>query len=570
MVRKLIVFCLLIIAAELGINYFLKNTSFNKNSYKFADFNVSVDQAGKQIKTQISSNNAKIVFDAPIAYAQVKTTGDKTTIDNSDTELNYEVKKSGPTRGLKETIVLKNLKSPSEYTFNLDLTNVNRYEKDPKTGVWHFYDFQNKEIFYIPKGFMEDANGFYSDKVDIQVERRTDGGHRIKIKADKNWLTDPSRAYPVKIDPSVLIPGPKLSIAVTNIGRFHWEAAVEYEIKDESGKVLGSDVVTIAVKPDETNQELSSFLQDYLQVRLATWILAQGNYSLREMSNDRLTSKNFKAEDSGDDAEDHKEERQARKQLLDSFSTNSYPEISMDMSQADSVQNPVVEQRDKNGQLTGKRINSVQPTFNIKNEAIGAGSEILRPDGPGDATGITAGSPYTGTAHWKDVADLYPDSSSYVYHFTTGTGIDYYSLADTVLSAQTINSIDVVTSAYSFDCSPDLNFGVRLSSTDSYGVSHSDCGFFTRIIDSAISRPGGGSWAVADLNSLQGAIKLTSEVVGGCCSFDTCINCITPCNVNTEPFVSQYYVVVNFSGTPTQGANINGGVNIRGGTKIIH
>lgn len=567
MVRKLIALCLIVIAAELGINYFIKNTQFNKNSYKFADFNVSVDQTGKQIKTQITSNKAKIVFDAPIAYAQVKTTGDKTTIDNSDTELNYEVKKSGPTRGLKETIVLKNLKSPSEYTFNLDLTNVNRYEKDPKTGVWHFYDFQNKEIFYIPKGFMEDANGFYSDKVDIQVERRTDGGHRIKIKADKNWLTDPSRAYPVKIDPSVLIPGPKLSITVTNIGRFHWEAAVEYEIKDESGKVLGSDVVTIAVKPDETNQELSSFLQDYLQVRLATWILAQGNYSLREMSNDRLTSKNFKAEDSGDDAEDHKEERSARKQLIDSFNPVSYPKISMDLSEADAIQNPVVEQRDKNGQLTGKRINSVQPTFQIKNEAIGAGSEILRPDGPGDATSITFGTPF---AHWKDVADLYPDVNSYVTQYIAGTGIDYYSLANTVLSSQTINSIDIVTSAYSPDCSPDLNFGVRLSSTDSYGPSHSDCGYFTRITDSAISRPGGGSWAVADLNSLQGAIKLTSVSVGGCCNFDTCNNCTNPCSVDSSTLVSQYYVVVNYSGATTQGANINGGVNIRGGTKIIH
>lgn len=573
-IKKVFLICVVLVVIEVLVYGFLNFTQFNKGSYRFADFNVSVDSKGKDLKTEISSGDTKITLGLPIANAKIKTTGDLTTLDNSNTTVNYEVKKSGYVRGLKETIILKNINASNEYSYSFNLENVSSFKEDSKTKIWHFFNNQNKEIFYIPRGVMEDSNGFTSDLVDVGITKKG-SNYVLKLIADKDWIEDPERSFPVKIDPSILIAGPRLNLSVIRIGRFRWKMSIEYEIKDEQGKVLGSDVVITDVGPGETNEDISLFLKDYLTKRLAVWSIAQGNYSLREMSNDRLDSPNFQKEDSGDDVDDgHKEERQARKKLIESFNKSSYPDISLDLAEAEQIQNPIYDEIDKNGALTGKKIKS-KPTFIIENEKIGAGIEILRPNGVGDATGILSMQPGTG-AHWDKVDEYSADDNTTYVQQGPGGGMqtDYYALTDTALTAnEIINTIDVVSRSYQgIDYGGYSKAGVRLSAADSYGAQRNN-GFFTTNTESSLARPGGGAWAVADLNSLQAAAELLSGTSPGyscCINQNSCFDCIESgtCYDNSIVYLTQIYITVNYASTISTNKQIKGGVQIRGGVRL--
>ncbi|HJW28246.1 MAG TPA: DNRLRE domain-containing protein, partial [Saprospiraceae bacterium] len=69
----------------------------------------------------------------------------------------------------------------------------------------------DKKVFNLPKPFMADSNyddhlGEVARSEDVSFDlQKVDDGYDLTIKADPNWLKDPSRVYPVYIDPSTSI-----------------------------------------------------------------------------------------------------------------------------------------------------------------------------------------------------------------------------------------------------------------------------------------------------------------------------------------------------------------------------
>lgn len=565
--KKLFIFFILTLAVFLSYFYSSQNKS-DKSSYKYPHFNASINQKDKKITTIIESNGTKLAFSLPQADAKMKKSKNTTTFDTPDTAYQYEVKKDGLAQGLKETIILKNKSAPNEYSFSLNPENISFVKQNPEKKTWHFFNKQNKEVFYIPKGFMVDASGIRSNSVNIDV---TKSGERytLRITADKAWITDPNRYFPIKVDPSILVPEPKLYLSVTKVGRFRWKMAIEYEIRDEKGKVLGSDVVITEIRPEETNTDISLFLKDYFTRRLATWSLAQGDFILREMSYDRLTSSHFQTADNGDEVDDkYKELRQARKQLIDSFNKTPYPDISLTPMEAYLIQKPEDAEGDEYGDTSEKRTKS-RPTFDVKNEKIGAGTEILRPNGVGDATGICC-QVGAGATHWDKLDEVVADDvTTYVYHNDFSNATDYYALADTVLTSETVDSIDVTARG---GTNGSYMAGTRLNAADTNGAARTQSAFTTHT-DSAIARPGGGSWAVGDLNSLQASFKCLPASVQCCNGSGNCWTCAS------DEYVTQIYITVNYSAggatntpaptpTPAPNVKIQGGINIQGGAKL--
>lgn len=546
----------------LFLGHFVESRLLNNRSYTFPKFDVAIKKDLKGIKTEIKSGNTRLELGLPISNVKTKKLGNNTIFDSVNTAVNYEVKKSGPIQGLKGTIILKNENALKEYSFSLKLENVNSFKKD-KEGIWHFYNSNNDEIFYIPKGVMEDSKGAFSDLVTIDVTKNGEN-YFIKLTADSNWVENPFRSFPIKINSSVLAVGPKLQLMVTNVGRFRWKLAVEYEIKDKFGKVLGSDVLILDVFPGESNKKISGFLKDYLTTRLAKWTIAQGNYTLREMSNDRLSSSHFQKKDNGDDINDkYKKLRIARKNLIENFKKTDYPDIYLNSIEAYFIQNPVYSPID----------GLEKSTFSIENEKIGAGTEILRPNGAGDATGFNAQVPGT-NFHWDKVDEAVADNST--TYITTnavvGPQTDYFGLADTALTTETVDSIDVTSkggTSITGHAGGGQRAGVRLSSTNTYGASR-DIIIWTTSTDSSLSRPGGGSWAISDLNSLQAAVEGTPAYYlaypAGC---DKSL-CWPDTYAYTVIYFTQVYVTVNYSAASAVGEvkEVRGGVEIRGGTSL--
>lgn len=109
----------------------------------------------------------------------------------------------------KEDLVLKSYKGFNTLKFHLATDLEAKIQQDGSI------DFNingtDKKVFNLPKPFMADSK--YDDHsgevarsenvtFDLQKE---DDGYDLTIKADPNWLKDPSRVYPVYIDPSTSI-----------------------------------------------------------------------------------------------------------------------------------------------------------------------------------------------------------------------------------------------------------------------------------------------------------------------------------------------------------------------------
>ncbi|MCP3820578.1 DNRLRE domain-containing protein [Streptomyces sp. A3M-1-3] len=108
--------------------------------------------------------------------------------------------------GFKEHIVLHSRDAANSWTFPLDLKGLTpRISAD---GDVEFTDASDKVAATIPHGFMEDS------KVDPRSGDRTlsravtyelttvDGKPALRMTADRAWLDDPARVYPVTVDPT--------------------------------------------------------------------------------------------------------------------------------------------------------------------------------------------------------------------------------------------------------------------------------------------------------------------------------------------------------------------------------
>lgn len=106
---------------------------------------------------------------------------------------------------IKENIIVKERQDKYEYNFALNIGDLSVEEgdnndlllKDGETG---------ETMFIIPAPYMYDANHSYSDKVSYEIEVN-DSELAIKVVADSEFINEENRAFPVVIDPQILLPG---------------------------------------------------------------------------------------------------------------------------------------------------------------------------------------------------------------------------------------------------------------------------------------------------------------------------------------------------------------------------
>ena len=102
---------------------------------------------------------------------------------------------------LKENIVLKNSSARSEYiivynTGSLVAEQISNKEIALKTA-------SGESVFTISAPYMIDADDAVSEAVELSIISQSEGIVKVKLSADKDWLADKNRVYPVKIDPYV-------------------------------------------------------------------------------------------------------------------------------------------------------------------------------------------------------------------------------------------------------------------------------------------------------------------------------------------------------------------------------
>ena len=113
------------------------------------------------------------------------------------TDLSYTVTGSS----VKETIVVKAPCDSYSYSFLLDLDHLEAKALDD--GTIRLSDPDTEEtVFVIPAGFMTDAAGEESAQVSYTLTKTDDGRYMLTVEAYAGWIRDPSRSFPISIDPS--------------------------------------------------------------------------------------------------------------------------------------------------------------------------------------------------------------------------------------------------------------------------------------------------------------------------------------------------------------------------------
>ncbi|RJQ32079.1 MAG: DUF2341 domain-containing protein, partial [Actinobacteria bacterium] len=144
----------------------------------------------------------KLLGEKKRAFKPIKKAKNKVVYSNitTDTDLEYLTEQGR----LKEQIILKKKPRSNVFTFELNLRNL--IPSPQKDGSINLTDKNKKTSIVIEKPFMTDSAQAeaYSPNVTMALRRRAGSTYILRVVADRKWLADPKRVYPVKIDPTFI------------------------------------------------------------------------------------------------------------------------------------------------------------------------------------------------------------------------------------------------------------------------------------------------------------------------------------------------------------------------------
>jgi len=153
------------------------------------------------------------LLDAPTDTAELRA-GDEVVSYEADDGTTFELT-SLPT-GVKEEIELTDPSDPSTFHFELS-ASAGVDPAEAPDGSIEFRDQHDELVAILPAPTIADSSGLPGpiDAVSYVLER-SDGEWRLAVKADREWLQDPARQWPVRIDPTITVPSPALDCVIAS------------------------------------------------------------------------------------------------------------------------------------------------------------------------------------------------------------------------------------------------------------------------------------------------------------------------------------------------------------------
>jgi RHS repeat-associated protein len=135
----------------------------------------------------------------------------------SQAGVNFDLKSLST--GVKETISLADASQPSSFDFELDTSDglTPKVADDGSLGV---REQDGKLVAVLPAPVVSDSapgSRPNSAAVSYSLSEASEGKWHLTVAVDKGWLEAPDRAWPVTIDPSVLIPSDYMDCAIGNL-----------------------------------------------------------------------------------------------------------------------------------------------------------------------------------------------------------------------------------------------------------------------------------------------------------------------------------------------------------------
>ena len=152
--------------------------------------------------------------DAKIENNKIKHKGNAkfTSIDKLSSKANYkglyqnvDLECVVNTTGVKDNIVLNNAGAKNEFIIEYNIKGLSAKKIDNQT--IQINNKKGKTVYTISAPYMYDAKGNQSTKLTFNVLSNKNGKLRVKLTADKGFLSSWGRAYPVTIDPEITVTG---------------------------------------------------------------------------------------------------------------------------------------------------------------------------------------------------------------------------------------------------------------------------------------------------------------------------------------------------------------------------
>ncbi|MBQ7906908.1 MAG: hypothetical protein IJ309_02935, partial [Clostridia bacterium] len=104
---------------------------------------------------------------------------------------------------IKENIIVN--KAQKSYTYSFEI-KLNKLVAELRDGAVILSDYDSGEqVYKIPAPYMLDANGAYSQAVEYTLTQQSKWKYTLTVTADPAWINAEDRAFPVTIDPTVVL-----------------------------------------------------------------------------------------------------------------------------------------------------------------------------------------------------------------------------------------------------------------------------------------------------------------------------------------------------------------------------
>lgn len=101
--------------------------------------------------------------------------------------------------GIKENIILKSNSAPHSFTVQYRIGELTAEQESDKSIL--LKDGEGNTVYTIEAPVMTDAAGISSDNVTVQIRELKNKKMTVEITADRDWLNEAGREFPVAVDP---------------------------------------------------------------------------------------------------------------------------------------------------------------------------------------------------------------------------------------------------------------------------------------------------------------------------------------------------------------------------------
>jgi len=114
---------------------------------------------------------------------------------------NVDLEVINSTAGVKENLILKAANTKNVFKIEYNIGDLTAESTDAHT--IELKDSSGKVVYIISAPYMKDTAGEISKALELKILSNNKGKLAVKLTADKTWLKDKSRVYPVIVDPNI-------------------------------------------------------------------------------------------------------------------------------------------------------------------------------------------------------------------------------------------------------------------------------------------------------------------------------------------------------------------------------